>query len=443
MGNAIANSKYRWPNGRIPYEIDPHLLSNTDAATAVRQAVEHWNNNTIIQLVRRDDETDYLYFTLDLEVCNSFVGKKGGKQSILCALTSSAGFGMQSVVHEIGHAVGLFHEHTRLDRNNYVTINFDNVPNEYHDNFDYPKDENGNPIPTIDFGEYDFSSVMHYSANAFAIDTSIDTITCRTGPCPTTMGSRLLSPTDIRTVEGIYSLDFESLGGQNWTKRLMAMTALGNALYVIENETLYHVDPNTGTWTARTGPVWEKRPIAMTALGNALYVIENKTLYHVDPNTGVWTARTGPVWTNSPIAMTALGNALYIIENETLYHVDPNTGAWTARTGPVWTNSPIAMTALGNALYVIENETLYHVDPNTGTWTTRTGPVWTNSPIAMTALGNALYVIENETLYHVDPNTGVWVARGGKMWKKPPYAISGIASHLYLIDNGHLFKIKT
>lgn len=163
MGHAIADSKYRWPNGRIPYEIDPHLLSNTNAATAVRQAIEHWNNNTIIQLVRRGDETDYVYFTLDLADCNSFVGRKRGKQTILCALTSSAGFGMRSVVHEIGHAVGLFHEHTRLDRNNHVTINFDNVPNDLHRQFDYPKDKNGKPIPSIDLDEYDFLSVMHYS----------------------------------------------------------------------------------------------------------------------------------------------------------------------------------------------------------------------------------------------------------------------------------------
>ncbi|WP_336950267.1 M12 family metallopeptidase [Bacillus cereus] len=444
MGNAIAGSKYRWPNGRIPYEIDPHLLSNTIAATAVRGAVNEWNDNTIIKLVPRNGEVDYLYFTLDLMECKSFVGRQGGKQDILCALTSSPPFGVRSVVHEIGHAVGLFHEHTRRDRNNHVTINFNNVRNDFLDDFDHLKDENGKLIPSIDFDEYDFSSVMHYSENAHAINPSINTITCRGGQCPANMGRGpgLLSPTDIRTVKGIYSLDFESLGGQDWPNEPITMTALGDALFVIENEVLYHVDPNSGTWTARTDKVWTNPPIAMTALGNALFVIENEVLYHVDPNSGTWTARTDKVWTKPPIAMAALGDALYVIENEVLYHVDPNSGTWTARTDKVWTNPPIAMTALGNALFVIENEVLYHVDPNSGTWMARTDKVWTKPPIAMTALSDALFVIENEVLYRVDPRTGIFTDRGSKMWRKPPYAIAGIARHLYIIDNGHLFKVS-
>ncbi|MGN7392804.1 M12 family metallopeptidase, partial [Peribacillus frigoritolerans] len=237
MGFAIADSNRRWPNGRIPYEIDPHLLSNTGAATAVRQAIEHWNNNTIIQLVRRKNEADYLYFTLDLVDCESFVGRKGNKQTILCALTSSAGFGMGSVVHEIGHAVGLFHEHIRLDRDKHVNIEFNNIKNDKHHNFDHPKDESGKLIPSIDFDKYDFLSVMHYPAKSgFAIDPSKDTITCKTSPCPASMGHGPgLSPTDIRAVEAIYSLNFESLGGQAWGGDI-AMTALGNSLYAIQNK---------------------------------------------------------------------------------------------------------------------------------------------------------------------------------------------------------------
>lgn len=55
-------------------------------------------------------------------------------------------------MHEIGHALGLYHEHQRPDRNQYVTVD-PSVANDV--NYQIPS--NGLPL-----GAYDCGSIMHY-----------------------------------------------------------------------------------------------------------------------------------------------------------------------------------------------------------------------------------------------------------------------------------------
>ena len=52
------------------------------------------------------------------------IGRQGGKQQI----SLGRGCGYKGVaIHEMMHALGFYHEQSRLDRDNYSTINWNNI----------------------------------------------------------------------------------------------------------------------------------------------------------------------------------------------------------------------------------------------------------------------------------------------------------------------------
>jgi len=100
-------------------------------------------------------------------------------------------------VHELGHALGMAHEHSRPDRDQYVTVETSNVPQAQMHNFDtVAKTFTGSP--------YDFLSVMHYDAYAFAVDQNKPTITVK-GDFGYKIGQRNgLSKYDVIQMQAMY-----------------------------------------------------------------------------------------------------------------------------------------------------------------------------------------------------------------------------------------------
>jgi hypothetical protein len=148
-----------WNDHTIPYVISS-CFSDSHRQEIIK-AMRDWSEVTCLKFVERQPEhNDYVRFERGM-VSNSYVGRQGSMQII--NLSEYGVSNIRTILHEIGHAVGVWHEQSRPDRDCYVTVNDEKiVPGKQH-NFK-KREEN-----RVDYQgtEYDYRSVMHYRRKAF------------------------------------------------------------------------------------------------------------------------------------------------------------------------------------------------------------------------------------------------------------------------------------
>ncbi|XP_067671683.1 protein SpAN-like [Haliotis asinina] len=159
---ATSNDRQLWENCNVYYETVDADFTNEDQAV-IQEAIAEWEKYTCLRF-RRNSTAPSRIRVRNGGGCYSRLGRTGGIQDLALAPNCRS---KGVVVHEFGHAIGWYHEQARPDRDDYVTINFDQIPVNWRSQF-------GKVAQALvnDRGvEYDYDSIMHYSGNTFGPGT--------------------------------------------------------------------------------------------------------------------------------------------------------------------------------------------------------------------------------------------------------------------------------
>ncbi len=195
-----------WPGGIVPYVWDPNVTSENQIA--MLGAMREWEAVANVNFIPRTSETAYVHIE-DSTVNTSAVGMVGVKQTLRIRRWNSK----STMMHELGHALGLWHEQSRPDRDTYITVLEDNIREGYEHNF--------NKQGSADvYGTYDFASLMHYSQ-------------CTFSKCPACHGD---PNDDCRTIDV----------NPPWNSEWQSKIGFGGRISTLDAGTMAHLYPGFG-----------------------------------------------------------------------------------------------------------------------------------------------------------------------------------------------------
>jgi hypothetical protein len=161
----LADSNFLWPifNGvaQIPYVIDSGSL---DVAN-IQSAISIYNSTFagVIQFVPHTTQSNWVDINLNGFANGSCEAEEGDAHNGEQMVNGATNCTVPTILHEFGHVTGVWHEQSRDDASQYVTINENSVIKGSIGDFE-PSVENDQQNLTL----YDFASVMQYPPFSFA-----------------------------------------------------------------------------------------------------------------------------------------------------------------------------------------------------------------------------------------------------------------------------------
>lgn len=105
----------------MPYKFNGNF--SDDEKREIFNALNEFKSRTCIQFKSRRNQDDYITITSG-DGCNSPIGRQGGEQKVILG---KGCLNLPTIEHELMHALGFQHEHTRPDRDDHIKLKMDNV----------------------------------------------------------------------------------------------------------------------------------------------------------------------------------------------------------------------------------------------------------------------------------------------------------------------------
>jgi len=203
IANNPTISMVKWPGGVVPYVIDSVFsTAHRNLIVSGMRSLEDQvrvNGNHCIRFVERTNQANWIR-VISGAGCYSYVlmFNRPGSQDV--SLQSGGCTHTGTIIHELLHALGFYHEQSRPDRDNFVDILRENIVTNQLHNFDKYSNLQVNTLNE----PYDVSSIMHYENKAFSRNGQ-DTIRAKDGTMLIPAYSKtLMTDIDRREVQKFY-----------------------------------------------------------------------------------------------------------------------------------------------------------------------------------------------------------------------------------------------
>lgn len=118
---------------------------------------------TCVRFIPRTTQADYVEI-VSSDGCWSWIGRIRGRQELSLARNGCVSKG--TMIHEMVHAIGFTHMQNAFDRDNFITVMWENMHPRDFEAFDKVSANDWSHWGT----RYDYQSIMHYEADTFSIN---------------------------------------------------------------------------------------------------------------------------------------------------------------------------------------------------------------------------------------------------------------------------------